>query len=92
MSLDLPLHIQRSDDLGEQRQAAPRRDLFLRVFNLESQDALLYHALALLVKVFTHRVKLGFSTITLYQKGLSCQPLVLSAICSLTVVIDSLSI
>jgi len=80
MSLDLPPYIQRPDDLGEHRQAAPRRDLLLRVFYLEWQDALRYHALALLVKVFTHRVKLVFSTITLYQKGLSCQPPILSAI------------
>jgi len=60
MPLDLPPYIQRSDDLGEQSQAAARRDLFLRVFDLESRDALRYHALALLVKVFTHQVKLIF--------------------------------
>jgi hypothetical protein len=88
MPLDLPPYIQRPDDLGEQRQAAARRDLFLRVFNLESQDALRYHALALLVKVFTHRVKLVFSTITLYQKGLSCQPPILSAIYGLDHLLD----
>lgn len=66
--LDIPPYVQRSDDLGEQCQAAAARsDLLLRVFDLEWQDALRYHAVALLVKDLTHRVRL-FNTISPYTR------------------------